>query len=131
MKTDEFNENYEIDRKSKGVKAMPKNGHAAAAAIRTADGEVYDPGETYYFFDSSTGQIRQATGLRLGGEHLCSLGLKVVAVAKIRANRDDAIADAQSFFKSEIERLQKRIEKFELEKTGERRTLKEFSIVNK
>ncbi len=131
MKTNEFNENYEIDRKANGVKAMPKNGHAEAAAIRTADGEVYDPGETYYFFDSQRQQIRQSTSLRLAGEHLCSLGLKVVAVANLRANKDDAISAGQSFFKSEIERLQKRIEKLELEKTGERRKLKEFSIVNK
>lgn len=128
MKTEEFNENYEIDRQSKGVKAVPKNARAEPVLIKTADGENYDAGETYYFFDSQTAQVRQSLGLRRVGEHLCTFGLNVVAVAKLRANRDDALGDGQKFFKSEIERLQKRIEKFEAEKTGDRRALKEFSL---
>jgi len=130
MKTSEFNENYEIDRKSKGVKAMPKN--AEPLAIRTADGEAYDPSVTYYFFDSQATQVRQSTSLRRdgNGEHLCALGLKIIAIAKLRANRDDALSDAQFFFKLEIERLQNRIQKLELEKTGEKRKLTDFSIVN-
>lgn len=131
MKTDEFNEHYEIDRKSNGVKAKPKTvERQMPAPIHTADGEIYDPGETYYFFDSSNTQVRQSTGLRRIDEHLCTFGLKVVSVAKLRANRDDALAAGQSFFKLEIARLEKRIENFEAEKTGEKRPLKNFSLVN-
>ena len=130
MKTEEFNENYMIDRKSKGVKALPKSGIAGLPPIRTADTEYYDPNETYYFFDTQTAQLRQTTGLRRTGEHLCTFGLKVIAIEKIHANRDDALCAGQDFFRSEIARLERRIEKFEAEKTGIRRPLKEYSIVN-
>lgn len=130
MKTKEFNENYEIDRKAKGIKAVPKNIAADSAAIRTADGENYDPNETYYFFDSQTAQIRTSVGLRRAGEHLCTFGLKVVAVSKLRANQDGALTDGQLFFKLEVERLQKWIQKFESEKTDKKRQLKDFSLTN-
>ena len=127
MKTDEFNEHYEIDRKSKGVKATAKNGEREMPKpCHTADGEVYDPGETYYFFDSATVQIRQSTGLRRIDEHLCTFGLRVVAVAQLRLHRDDALTDGQEFLGSEIKRLHKRIADYELEKSGNSRSLKAF-----
>ncbi len=125
MNTKTFNENFTIDRKSKGVKAMPK--HAPVAAeIMTADDTVYDPAATYYFFDAQTGEVRQSLGLRRDKDYLCAFGLKVVTIAKLRASRDDALADGQTFLKSEIERLQKRIAEFELEKTNDSRSLKAF-----
>ncbi len=127
MNTAEFNRNYEIDRKSKGVKALPKHTTATVAPeVMTADGTAFDSTETYYFFDAQTGEVRQSIGLRRDGEHLCTFGLKVIAISKLRANRDDALADGQSFFKSEMTRLQKRIADYELEKTGEKRSLKAF-----
>ena len=127
MKTAEFNRNYEIDRKAKGIKAMPKHAHGnEPGEVITADGANYDQGETYYFFDAQTGEVRQSIGLRRDGTHLCTFGLKVVAISKLRASRDDALADGQSFFKSEMTRLQKRIADYELEKTGEKRSLKAF-----
>ncbi|HLM60435.1 MAG TPA: hypothetical protein VK308_06515 [Pyrinomonadaceae bacterium] len=129
MKTKEFNENYEIDRKAKGIKALPKSASAEAVTIRTADGENYDSNETYYFFDSQIAQVRTSAGLRRAGEHLCNFGLNVIAVSKLRANRDAALTDGQNFFKSEVERLQNRIQKFEMEKTGEKRKLKDFSLL--
>lgn len=121
MNTKTFNAHYEIDRKSKGVKAMPKYAHAEPVEILTADGTAYDPSQTYYFFDSQSAEVRQSTGLRRAGDtaHLCTFGLKVVAISKLWANRDYALADGQAFFKSEIERLQKRIQDFELEKAIE------------
>ncbi len=132
MNTKTFNENYELDKKSRGVRANPKTAEPGPDTIRTADGENFDPNETYYFFDSQATQVRQSTSLRRdgNGEHLCALGLKVIAIAKLRANRDDALSDAQSFFQSEIERLQSRIQKLELEKTGEKRKLTDFSMIN-
>jgi hypothetical protein len=125
MNTKTFNENFTIDRKSKGVKAMPK--HAPVAAeIMTADGTAYDPAATYHFFDVQTQEVRQSLGLRRDGEYLCAFGLKVVLIAKLRASRDDALSDGQTFFKSEIERLQERVAEFELEKTNDSRSLKAF-----
>ncbi len=116
MNTKTFNENFTIDRKSKGVKTMPK--HAPVAAeIMTADGTAYDSTSTYHFFDAQTGEVRQSLGLRRDKDYLCAFGLKVVLIAKLCASRDDALSDGQTFFKSEIERLQKRIKDFELEKS--------------
>ncbi len=95
---------------------MPKHARAEAVEIMTADGTAYDSTETYHFFDTQTQEVRQSIGLRRDGEHLCTFGLKVVAVAKLRSSRNDALADGQSFYKSEIERLQKRIQDFESKK---------------
>ncbi len=117
MNTKTFNENFTIDRKSKGVKALPKNAHAEPVEIKTADGTAYDSTQTYFFFEIQTAEVRQSLGLRRDGEHLCVFGLKVIAVAKLRINRDDALADGQEYLKSEIQRLQKRIAGYELEKS--------------
>lgn len=121
-----FNQNYELDRKTRtGVRANPK--HASPIEpppIMTADGKPYNPNETYHFFDAATQEIRQSTGLRRDDEHLCAFGLKVVAVANLRAERSGALADGQTFFNSEIERLRERIRKYEAEKPPAARSLK-------
>ena len=124
MNTKTFNENYEIDRKSKGVKALAKNAPAEAVAVQTADGVIYDAAQTYYFFDVQTQEVRQSLGLRRNGEHLCTFGLKVVPVVNLRAEKDDALADGQKFFNSEIERLRERVRKYEAEKSPANRSLK-------
>ena len=128
MNTKTFNENYEIDRKSKGVKALAKNAPAEAVAVQTADGVIYDAAQTYHFFDVQTQEVRQSLGLRRDGEHLCTFGLKVVPVVNLRAEKDDALADGQKFFNSEMNRLQKRIADYELEKSGDKRSLKAFLV---
>ncbi len=92
----------------------------------TADSKPFDPAATYHFFDAQTGEVRQSLGLRRDKDYLCAMGLKVVTIAKLRASRDDALAEGQTFLKSEIERLQKRIAEFELEKTNDSRSLKAF-----
>jgi hypothetical protein len=96
----------------------------AAAEILTADGERYDPDRTYFFFDMQTTEVRSSGGLRRTGEFLCTFGLKVVAVSHPRSKRDDALADGQSFFNSEIEHMRERIRKYETEKTPKARSLK-------
>jgi len=116
MKTTEFNENFEIDRRARGVKALPKHAPNNEPEIMTADGAAYDPNTTYHFFEQQTAEVRQSLGLRRDEDYLCTFGLKVVAIAKLRANRNSALADGQSFYKSEIERLQKRIQDFESKK---------------
>ncbi len=125
MNTKKFNENYEIDRKSKGARAVPKFAHAEVPEILTADGTVYDRNQTYFFFEPQAAEVRQSSGLRRdGGEHLCAFGLKVAAIASLRAKRDDALADGQSFFNAEIEQLRERVRKYEAEKTPAARSLK-------
>jgi len=127
MKSTEFNKSYEIDRKTRaGIRAVPKQSTAELPQIMTADGVIYDPDQTYFFFDAQTAEVRQSLGLRRDGEHLCTFGLRVVQVSKLRSNRDDALADGQAFFSSEINRLHKQIQNFELEKSGKNRSLKTF-----
>jgi hypothetical protein len=116
MNTKTFNENYTIDRKSRGVKALPKNAYAESVEIITADGAAYDPNTTYYFFDEQSSEVRQSVGLRRDGDYLCTFGLKVAPISGLHANRADALADGQRVFKSQIKQLQTRIENFELEK---------------
>jgi hypothetical protein len=56
MDTKTFNEYFTIDRKSRGVKAMPKHATAGPVEIMTADGMVYDSATAYHFFDAPTGE---------------------------------------------------------------------------
>ncbi len=119
MKTAEFNQDYELDRKTRaGIRANPKHAHVEPAEIMTADGTAYDPAATFYFFDAQAAEVRQSLGLRRDKDYLCAFGLKVVLIAELRASRDDSLTDGQTFFKSKIERLQKRVAECELEKTG-------------
>lgn len=126
MNTKTFHENFEVDRQSKGVRATAKNAPVVEPEIQTADGAIYDAAQTYFFFDESTAEVRPSTGLRRAGVHLSTFGLKVVEIAKLRAHRDNSLADGQAFFKLQIERLQIRIKEFELEKTPDARSLKAF-----
>ncbi len=128
MNAKTFHQNYELDRKARGgIRANAKYADAAQQPeVITADGAPYDESETYYFFDAGAGEVRQSTGLRRTGEHLCAIGLKVVAVSLLRSTRDGALADGQEFFKSEVERFRERIKNFELEKTSANRSLKTF-----
>lgn len=116
LNTKTFNENFTIDRAARGVKALPKN-TPTVTHLRTADGEIYDASRTYYFFDRQGREIRQSVGLREKDGFLSTFGLKVVAVSKLRADRNDALTDGQTFFRDRIEDLQASIEKFEIEKT--------------
>ncbi len=100
MNTKTFNQNFELDRKTRaGIRANPKHAPADSIEIMTADGTAYDSTSTYYFFDAQAGEVRQSLGLRRDGEYLCAFGLRVVPIAKLRINRDDALADGQSFLR--------------------------------
>lgn len=117
MNTKTFNQNYELDRKARGgVRANQKHAPAEPLEIMTADGVSYNKDTTYYFFDEQSAEIRQSLGLPRDGTHLCTFGLRVVAVANLREDRDSAFTDGQKFFNSEIKRLQERIQEFELGK---------------
>ncbi len=127
MNTKTFNQNYKLDRKTRaGIRAKTKHAPADSIEIMTADSKPFDPAAAYHFFDVQTGEVRQSLGLRRDKDNLCAFGLKVVLIAKLRASRDDALTDGQTFLKLEIERLQERIAGFELEKTNDSRSLKAF-----
>ena len=123
MNTKTFNENFTVDRKSRGVKALPKDAPTLPETV-AADGTIYDAGEVYHFFDEASRQIRDSTGFRRIGEHLCAFGLKIAAVGALHTNRDDALSDAQKFFNAEIEQLRERIRHCEAEKRPANRSLK-------
>lgn len=123
MKMKTFNENFEIDRKSKGLKATAK--HAPAIdAPPTADGTAYDANTAYYFFDEASREVRRSTGFSRNGDHLSAFGLKICEVSKLHKIRDAALTDGQTFFNSEIEALRDRIRKYESEKQPANRSLK-------
>ncbi len=110
MKVETLNENYGINRKARGVKATAKLRASQPIAVPSiADGTAYDASRTYHFFDASTQEVRQSTGLRRDGEYLSTFGLRVVAVVKLHTHRNDALTDAQNHFRAEIERLRGRI----------------------
>lgn len=116
MKTEEFNKNYEIDRKSKGVKAKPK-GAGGYPETMTADGEPFNPESKYFFFDESMRNVRETLGLRrIDTEWIGGFGLRIVRIEKLRAEKSDALSDGQEYFKNEIQDLQEKIFDFEREK---------------
>ncbi len=73
---------------------MPKHALVEVPDILTAGGFYSCPDAAYHFFDAQTGEVRQSIGLRRDGDYLSTFGLKVVAVAKLRINRDDANQEA-------------------------------------
>lgn len=127
MKTAEFNKSFEIDRKAKGIKALPKGAAPGFPEAMTADGKSYSQAENYFFFDESAKEIRQIarTGLRqIDAAWLGSMGYKIVKIANLRADRNDALADGQDYFLKQIEDLREAVRRFEAEKTPEARSLK-------
>lgn len=129
MKTAEFNKDYSIDTTTKrGVRAHPKSLAALPTPqVETADGEVFSPENVYFFFDESTRQVRQSRGLRqVECLYLGSFGLRIIEIAKLRNNRDDALADGQEFLRNRINELNSQIGQFELEKSPESRSLKDY-----
>jgi hypothetical protein len=123
MDTETFHENFSVDRKAKDVCANTKNASQPEPDVLTAGGAIYDAAQTYFFFDESTKEVRESTGLRRDKGHLSTFGLRVVEIGRLRVKRNDALSDGQTFFKSEIERLQNRVKEYELEKTPESRRL--------
>ena len=67
MKMTEFNANFEINRKSRGLKATARHAPAPESP-NTADGTPYDAETVYHFFDESARAVRASNGLRLIGE---------------------------------------------------------------
>jgi hypothetical protein len=128
MKRDEFKQNYTLDRTAKGVRGLRK-GESAYPVAATADGRPFDHAATYHFFDGS--RVRSTEGLRrIDAEHLGSMGMRIVEIAKLRAVRDDALVDAQKHCLDKIEELRQKIRGYEDEKEPKRRTMKYVLMSN-
>lgn len=119
-----FNENFEIDRAARGVKANAKGFSPGFPETLTADGETWKPDVEYHFFDTSAGSVRTTKNLRRVGDHLGSLGLRVVPIAALRSNKDAALEDGQKELLASIEKLKEQIRALESEKSPKGRTLK-------
>ena len=125
MKTTEFNRNYELDRQSRGIKATSKRAAAEYPVTLTADGKPFNHSVVYFFFDVSRGEVRATDHLRrIDGEHLGSMGLRIVAISKLHASKDRAIEDAQKHCLDEIEKFKTKIRDFEQLKSPQARTTK-------
>jgi hypothetical protein len=126
MKTDECNKTFQIDRTARGLKGVSKLGNAKPIAmVKTADGELFNPGSVYFFFQPRELTVRDSQGLRLvGDQHLGSMGLRIVAIDQLRSTRDNAIEDGEKWLVNEIDRLRDHIRKLEDQKAPENRTLK-------
>jgi len=124
MKTNEFRNSFEIDRASKVPRATRKDGERMPyPAALTADGHPFNHLAVYFFFDGL--DVRDSEHLRrMDGENLGSIGLRIVAINKLRKSRDVALADAQKHYLNEINACQKKIGKFENQKTPTARTMK-------
>lgn len=92
----------------------------------TGDGELWQPEIEYHFFDTSARSVRSSKNLRRVGDHLGAMGLRVVPIAELRTNRDDALTDGQRIIRAEITKLEEQIQNLELQKSPAKRSLKAF-----
>jgi hypothetical protein len=72
------------------------------SAERTADGERFDPAKLYYFYDTGRREVISSISLRARDGFLCALGYRVIPIQKLRADRRDALNDAQEAVRGEI-----------------------------
>jgi len=125
MRTPEFNQNYELKRQARGVKARRRNIAPEMSAPVTADGEPFNPETNYYFFDQPNMKVRESRGLRrVGNDGLGSMGLTVIAINKLRKDETDALEDAQKYCLCEINKFKQFIRDFEAWKPTEKRSMK-------
>lgn len=124
MNTDEFKENYNLDRDGRAYEKRGK----AAPVFKTADGEIFDHSKTYFFFDERACAVRQSLGLVPNNNgYLCGANnFKVIEIARLRNDKDKALSDGQKHFSKEIKKYQNLIAEFELAKTVKSRSLKTY-----
>ncbi|HTK38053.1 MAG TPA: hypothetical protein VL325_06130 [Pyrinomonadaceae bacterium] len=132
MKTAEFQQNYEIDHQSLGVKATSKRSAAEYPVAQTADGRPFNHAAVYFFFDRSANAVRDTSHLRrIDAENVGSLGLRISSIDKLRENKDDALDDAQKHCLDEIEKLRQSIRELEEQKSAKGRSLKRILMAGR
>jgi hypothetical protein len=123
MKSADFNQNFEIDRTARGVKASPRSAIVEKPEALTADGKPFSYSAIYHFFDGEA--VRTSEGLRrIDLENIGSPGCRVVRIDRLRETRDAALEDAQKAFVKKIEDLRDKVREFEEQKTPANRTMK-------
>jgi hypothetical protein len=128
MKTQEFNENYELENGS-GLKARKRNLPKQPPVYATANGEPFDQNRTYYFFDEQSKAIRTNQGLRPNDEgFLTAMAWKVIEIKKLHTDKDNAVRDGQEFYKQAITDAREKIQKLETQKSPANRSLKQILI---
>jgi len=123
-----FNENFDLTRSGR---AVPKNSLAldSAPVRHTADGETFNQGTNYFFFDESNLTVRESAGLVPVAEHLTGAnGFKIVPIDRVRSARSAALADGQNYLREEIRKASALIAEFELQKAPESQSLKNYLI---
>ncbi len=125
MNTEEFNRDFEIDRTAKPREPIRKNAPPEMTIALTADQKPWSHGPVYFFFDGE--KVRDTEHLRrIDAENLGSMGMRIVAISKLRISRDDAIADGQKTILDQIETYREKIRYLESEKTPKNRSLKAY-----
>lgn len=98
---------------------------------RTADGEPFNHERTYHYFNPARGEILDTSSLRrVDLESLGSMGMRIIAIAKLRNDKTAAIGDAQKHYLSTIDECRRRIRKLEAEKPPKERSLKAIVMAN-
>jgi hypothetical protein len=131
MKAQDFNKDYEIDRSiPRGLSAARKDSKPAFPEALLGDNTPFDPEKEYFFFDRGAEVVRGTGGLRrVDANYLGAMGFRIVAIAELRTDRNDALSDAQRVLRTDIEKLRNQIQHFEAQKTPEARSLKSFLMV--
>src|SRR5262249_31534362 len=91
----------------------------------TADGIEFDPSIEYFFCDGQ--QIRSSNGLHRLDDHIGGNGLRVIAIDKLRSDRDAALSDAQDGMIAKMTELQEKVAEFEAMKKPENRSLRRIA----
>lgn len=123
MTTKEFQKSYSIDRTSRGVKAVERLA-PPASEFKTADGAVFDPEWNYFYADFDRMEVQESRYLRQHGPNMQAMGLKVVAVNRLRAKRVDAVEDLQRELCHRIAKLKSKVQDLEDGKPQRDKTLK-------
>jgi hypothetical protein len=76
---------------------------------QTADGNIFESDNRYWFYDADTKSVRSNIGLRADGEHLYSFGWKVIRIDELRERKKGAIADGRKRLSDDIKRIRELI----------------------
>jgi hypothetical protein len=107
---------------------MKKANYDDKVVIETADGTPFDPECNYFWFDVQSLQVRESGALRRVGDHLGSMGLRIVAIKDLFRDRNAAIDAGEMHLVDEVRKLKDEIRRLEGEKSPERRTLRYLTM---
>lgn len=93
--------------------------------MKTANGTDYDRETTYFYFDVVGLQVREIKGLRVvDDQYVGSMGIPVVKISDLHADRVSAIEAGEQHFVNEIRKLKDHIRDLEDQKPANRRSMR-------